>query len=298
MRLTLNWDSSASQTLFSTDYGNTLVSDKSSGLSDLSLSNANPPAWWTMQFRECTYTIQVGRQWGPSFNVTVLSPAGSSFDMDGVADNKYCEDNNFGNGSNAIVNQAGVKVGEGTCMIEPNWIESWHLEGCNAAKPVSMITEPTAATAGSQLTVLIVLCSSGLVLAAALSYWRLKKRANCKCQKCMCWENGKECNDSNTRPVGRLPEIWHTDVSSNPSGRSTEASFGDGWDEPVLDEMPEDGVGIENDVDMEVDLAIIPVQDDGLAAIPPTYEEDSQDDEDIDVERDSGKCAQQPCWEL
>jgi hypothetical protein len=286
--LVLKWDSAAAEELATHDFGSTLI-----GTSGLSMSNSNPPHWWTMQFQECTYTVTVGRLWGDDFDITVTSPAGSTFSVSGMVKNDYCRDNGFGIGSHGIVNQAGETVGAGTCRIEENWIVSATLESCAAATPITGSSE-NAANAGTQLTVLIVLCSSAMVLATALSYWRLRKRANCKCNRCMVWD--KETQQwRNGQPIN---EIWDQEVSSGNARVSD--GYGDGWDEPVLDEMPEDGVSAENDVDMEVDLAIIPVQDDGLAGIPPTYEDDSErDDEDIDVERDCGKyMQQQPCWEL
>merc|ERR1719498_760382 len=55
------------------------------------------------------------------------------FEIIGVeenSENTYCQDNNFGNGFNAIRNSAGATVGSGTCSNEQNWIESVHLESC------------------------------------------------------------------------------------------------------------------------------------------------------------------------
>jgi hypothetical protein len=213
-----------------------------------------------------------------------------------VTENTYCADNGFGEGGNAIVNQAGVIVGEGTCSVEQNWVVFQTLESCGQASPLTA-SNVQAANAGSQATVLAALVSSALFMTCALGYWRMRKRNGFKCQGCSCWD--REANaQGHGASVGAITDVWSQDVTSVTSSRSGT----DGWDEPVLEEMPEDGLdtlGLE--VDMEVDIAVIrglPANIADVGGHMDTELTDVATDDDPEMERDTAKIAPHISWEL
>jgi hypothetical protein len=301
--LMLKWDTGVTEYVRSFDLAYTFAN-----AAGTSLSSSNPPHWWTMQFQMCTYTITVGRQWGPSFEKTASASPGSTFQVDGVEENEYCSSNGYGDGANVIRNQAGVRVAAGTCSSEQNWVVSATLVSCGQADPLEA-AESAASAAGAQTMVMVALSTSVLFLGCALTYWRVRKRANGgKCQSCSCMSWDPETGAAETKPhtIGHLSEIWGQDGIA-----VSAAGFGDGWDEPVLDEMPEDGIDVDaayyTDMEMEVDL--------DLAAIRDAHENFQRDDTnetdkerkgfscdedlDLDMERDQGPFATQfMAWEL
>jgi hypothetical protein len=94
-----------------------------------------------------------------------------------------------------------------------------------------------------QVALLAALCSSALFAACLMSYWRMRKRGlTCKCQSCIpCEKDGGQSENVRPDPVA---EMWRWDGIT----LGADGFFGDGWDEPALEEMPEDTSGV-SDVD-------------------------------------------------
>jgi hypothetical protein len=111
-----------------------------------------------------------------------------------------------------------------------------------------------AAIAGPQLALLIVLGLSGILIAATIAHWRLRKKGRCpSCRAC----KGDRCYNCN---------CWAGDGCGCFGDSDNNARTQDGWNEPTLDELPEDELPEDEcfGPEMEVDYLVIPFEDGSL----------------------------------